>query len=363
VLGGRVSILQRFAPLRQSCLRKSGTFRFLASTRLFHPPAEEAPLFAGFVGGFGKDVFGMELVTGATGYLGGRLVRRLADEGRLVRAFGRQADPLERLPANEIAIGDLLTASGLEEALEGCETAYYLVHSMEAAGDDGDFASRDRLAADNFARAAEAAGLRRIVYLGGIAPAGPASTHLRSRLEVERILLQAVAGSTALRASIVVGARSPSFRILVRLVERLRLLPLPAWHENHTQPIDERDVIEFLARTPLTPAAEGRSLDVAGPDLMTYAEMIERIAESMGVGRARVRLRRSLTPPASALVSAVTEQPLELVRPLMESLESDIVPRDPGEAARTYGVRPHSFERAVEHALREWESEQPLGAR
>ena len=305
----------------------------------------------------------MELVTGASGYVGGRLVRRLADEGRPVRAFGRLAARLEGLVADEVAVGDLLTGAGMREALEGCDTAYYLVHSMEAAGQDGDFASRDRRAADNFARAAQAGGVERIVYLGGIEPGGPLSPHLRSRLEVERILLEAVPGSTALRASIVVGARSPSFRILVRLVERLRLLPLPAWHRNRTQPVDERDVVEFLARTPHTEAAAGRSLDVAGPDLMTYAEMIEEIAELMGVGRTPLRLRRSLTPPASAVVSAVTEQPLELVRPLMESLESDIVPRDPEEARHIYGLQPRSFGRAVEHALGEWEAEEPLGAR
>jgi uncharacterized protein YbjT (DUF2867 family) len=138
---------------------------------------------------------------------------------------------------------------------------------------------------------------------------------------------------------------------------------MPIWRENRTQPIDERDVVEFLARTPSTPAAAGRSLDVAGPDLMTYGEMIERIAELMGVSRTPLRFRRSLTPPASAVVSAVTEQPLELVRPLMESLESDIVPRDPDEAPRVYGIRPRSFERAVEHALAEWEADEPLGAR
>jgi uncharacterized protein YbjT (DUF2867 family) len=306
---------------------------------------------------------GMELVTGATGYVGGRLVRRLADEGRPVRAFGRRAAALGGLAADGVAVGDLLTGAGLRHALEGCETAYYLVHSMEAAGQDGDFASRDRRAADNFARAAQAAGVRRIVYLGGMEPSGSVSPHLRSRLEVERILLEGVPGSTALRASIVVGARSPSFRILVRLVERLRLLPLPAWHRNRTQPIDERDVVEFLARTPHTESAAGRSLDVVGPDLMTYAQMIEQIAELMGVGRTPLRLRRSLTPPASAVVSAVSEQPLELVRPLMQSLESDIVPRDPLEAARVYGLRPHSFARAVEHALGDWEAEEPLGAR
>ncbi|MFN2617446.1 MAG: NAD(P)H-binding protein [Thermoleophilaceae bacterium] len=306
----------------------------------------------------------MELVTGATGYVGGRLVERLAAEGRPVRALGRRQEMLERLPSSEVATGDLLTGAGLAAALEGCETAYYLVHSMEAAGgSDGDFASRDRRAAENFSEAARRAGVRRIVYLGGIAPSARPSPHLRSRLEVERILLESAPASTALRASIVIGASSPSFRVLVRLVERLRLLPLPAWRENRTQPIDERDVVEFLARTPSTPAAAGRSLDVAGPDLLTYGEMIDRIAESMGVGRTPLRLRRSHTPPASAVVSAVSEQPLELVRPLMESLESDIVPRDAEEAPRIYGLRPRHFDRAVEHALAEWETHGSLGAR
>jgi uncharacterized protein YbjT (DUF2867 family) len=304
----------------------------------------------------------MELVTGATGYVDGRLLRRLAGEGRPVRALARMAERVERLPGVEAIRGDVLSGTGLAEALEGCDTAYYLVHAMEAA-DDADFAGRDRRAAELFARAAMEAGIERIVYLGGLAPAGAPSSHLGSRLEVERILLEAVPRSTALRASIVVGAGSPSFRLLVRLVERLRVLLLPRWRTNRTQPIDERDVIEFLARTPEVPAAAGRSLDVCGPDVMTYGEMIERIAELMGVGRLPVELSVSLTPPASAVAAAVSGQPLELVRPLMESLESDVLPRDAREAARLYGIRPRGFDRAVEHALAEWESLEPLGAR
>jgi uncharacterized protein YbjT (DUF2867 family) len=305
----------------------------------------------------------MELVTGATGYVGGRLLRRLAAAGRPARAMVRgEPSRVEPAAGVETAVADVLSGAGLEAALEGCTTAYYLIHSMEAAA-DRDFAGRDRRAAENFGRAATAAGVERIVYLGGIAPAGRRSAHLRSRLEVERILLEAVPDSTALRASIVIGARSSSFRVLVRLVERLRVLPLPGWRSHRTRPIDERDVIEFLARTPGVPGAAGRSLDVAGPDVVSYAEMIERIAELMGVGRMPLSLSGSFTPPASAVVSAVTEQPLELVRPLMESLESDVLPRDPDEAPRLYGIRPRSFERAVEHALAEWETVEPLGAR
>jgi len=122
-------------------------------------------------------------------------------------------------------------------------------------------------------------------------------------------------------------------------------------------------VIEYLARTPQTPAAAGRSLDVVGPDVLTYGKMIAQIADAMGVGRMPVGLRTSLTPPASAVVAAVTGQPLELVRPLMESLESDLLARDPDEAATLYGLQPLRFERAVDRALAEWEAQESLGAR
>ena len=307
----------------------------------------------------------MELVTGATGYVGGRLARKLAAEGRPARALARDPSRFEGIPGVEPAEGDLLTGEGLGRALEGCSTAYYLVHSMEAVAGDGqeDFASREQRAAENFATAAADAGVERVVYLGGIAPPGTPSPHLGSRLEVERVLLEAIPDSTALRASIVIGAGSSSFRMLVRLVERLRFLPLPRWRENRTQPIDERDVLEFLARTPAIPDATGRSLDIAGPDVLSYGQMIDRIAELMGVGRTPLGFKASLTPPASAVVSALTDQPLQLVRPLMESLESEVLPRDAAEAPRLYGIRPRSFDRAVEHALREWETTEPLAAR
>ncbi|MET0510370.1 MAG: NAD(P)H-binding protein [Thermoleophilaceae bacterium] len=306
----------------------------------------------------------MELVTGASGYIGGRLLRRLAGEGRPVRALARRPDQVDAPAGVEVAPGDLLSGESLAGVLDGCHTAYYLVHSMEANANGDDFSSRDRRAAESFGRTAADAGLERIVYLGGIEPEGGAvSPHLRSRAEVERILLEAVPGSTALRASIVIGAGSSSFRVLVRLVERLRVLPLPGWQSNRTQPLAERDVIEFLARTPEVPEAAGRSLDVAGPDVMTYGEMIERIAEAMGVGRMPLGLKFSLTPPASAVVAAVTGQPLELVRPLMESLETDILPREPEVASRLYGIRPLGFTRAVDRALREWETRETLGAR
>jgi uncharacterized protein YbjT (DUF2867 family) len=303
----------------------------------------------------------MELVTGATGYVGNRLIERLQSEGRPVRALARDPARLEPRGGVEVVQGDVVEGRGLEAALADCSAAYYLVHSMEAG--EGDFAERDRRAAENFARAALDAGVERVVYLGGIQPADHRpSPHLSSRLEVEEILLEALPRATALRASIVVGARSASFRVLVRLVERLRVMPFPRWRDNRTRPIDERDAIEYLARTPGMPEAEGRSLDIAGPDVLSYGEMIERIAELMGVGRTPLRLRARQTPAASAVVSGLTDIPIELVRPLMESLEHELLPRD-DDAARMYGIRPRPFDRAVERALAEWESEEALAAR
>jgi uncharacterized protein YbjT (DUF2867 family) len=312
----------------------------------------------------------MDLIAGATGYIGGRLTERLLAEGRAVRALARDPGRLGALyPDAERARGDLVAGTGLEEALVGVDTAYYLVHSMERVrtslngSGDGDFGARDRTAAHNFAAAARAAGVERVVYLGGIVPRGVSiSPHLASRLEVEEILLDALPASTAFRASIVVGARSSSFRLLVRLVERLRFLPFPAWRDNRTRPLFEADAIEYLARAPQVPDAAGRSIDIAGPDTLSYGEMIERIAELMGLGRTRVPLGLSQTPTASAVVAALVGQPVELVRPLMESLEYDLLPRD-DDAERIFDVHPHGFDRAVEHALREWEATEELAAR
>jgi uncharacterized protein YbjT (DUF2867 family) len=308
----------------------------------------------------------MDLVTGATGYIGGKLIERLRAEGRPVRAMARYPERFIPVEGVDAVAGDVVADTGLREALDGVETAYYLIHSMEPARPseaNGDFGARDRMAARNFARAAALAGVGRIVYLGGIVPSGgEVSPHLGSRLEVERILMEAVPESTALRASIVVGAGSSSFRLLVRLVERLRVLPFPSWRDHRTAPIFERDAIEYLARAPQAAGGAGRSLDIAGPDVVTYGEMIERIAAAMGVGRLALPLGVSQTPTASAVVAALVRQPVELVRPLMESLEYDLLPRD-REAERIFGVHPHGFDRAVEHALREWEATEELAAR
>ncbi len=301
------------------------------------------------------------LVTGITGYVGSVLAARLVRDGHLVRGFARAPERVT-LDVPVIAV-DAVTGEGLPEALDGVDVAYFLIHGMEPAN-GGPFAEREREAAERFAAAAGAAGVRRIVYLGGIAPpAGPRSAHLASRLAVEDILLDAVPGSVALRASIVIGARSRSFRFLVRLVERMPVLAYPAWQSNRTAPIDERDIIAMLASAAASDRVSGRRLDVGGPDVVSYGELIERIADLMVVGRPAVRFKRlTATPIASRVAAAISGEQWQLVGPLMESLDTDLVPAD-DEAARLLEVRLHTLDSAIEHALAEWEREEPLRAR
>jgi uncharacterized protein YbjT (DUF2867 family) len=299
------------------------------------------------------------LVSGATGYVGAALIPRLLADGHEVRAFARDAGRVEsQVPVHT---GDVVTGEGLETALDGCEVAYFLIHSMEPSEES--FSDRDRRGAEAFAAAARAAGVKRIVYLGGLVPADARpSPHLASRLEVEELLLDAVGEGVALRASIVIGARSRSFRFLVRLVERMPVIALPTWRDNRTQPIDGRDVIEFLAAAAVVPEAAGRSLDIAGPDVMTYGEMVERIRDLMLVARPSWRTRRTATGFASRIGAAITGEDHELIGPLMEGLSHDLLPRD-DVAPDLLGIRLHRFDAAVERALREWEEREPLAAR
>ena len=307
------------------------------------------------------------LVTGVSGFVGSRLVPRLRRDGHELRGFARdRARVGVELP---LVVGDAVTGAGLAAALDGVEVAYYLIHSMEPPPADGDrsaFPARELAAAEQFAAAAQAAGVRRIVYLGGFVPTdAPASPHLASRLAVERVLLDAAPDAIALRASIVVGARSRSFRFLVRLIERLPVLALPSWRDHRTQPVDERDVVELLAAaaTARLPAGAERSLDVAGPDVVTYRELIERIRDHLLLDRPVL----ALDAPAplsvtSRVAAAIAGEQHELVGPLMAGLDSDLLPRR-DDTARLLGVRLHRLDAAIEHALAEWEREEPLAAR
>lgn len=324
------------------------------------------------------------LVTGVSGFVGAALLPRLLDEHHEVCALARDPTRVERalepldgptVEEFELIVGDALSSTSLNHAMRDVEVAYYLIHSMEPKLDDvahdlpsavslqPGFAMRERLAAERFAAAARAAGVRRIVYLGGLQPAtDTASPHLASRRAVERILLEATDDSLALRASIVIGARSRSFRFLVRLIERLPVLLLPAWRRFRTQPIDERDVIDMLLAAATVTLPDSRSLDIGGPELLSYGEIVQRIADLMLLDRPVLGVDVNVTPIAARLASVIADENPELIVPLMESLTCDLIPAK-RNAAEVLGVMLHSFDSAVEHALYEWEKVEKLAAR
>jgi uncharacterized protein YbjT (DUF2867 family) len=301
------------------------------------------------------------LITGITGYVGSRLAERLQRDGHEIRGLTRRRRELPGAP--ELVVGDAVSGAGLEEALGDVEVAYFLIHSMEPST-DGTFNVRERRAAENFARAAQAAGVPRVIYLGGPAPSeGRPSPHLASRLAVEEVLHEAAPCSVAFRASIVIGARSRSFRFMVRLIERLPVLALPAWHVHRSSPIDERDIVELLARAARSDSVCNQSLDARGLEIVSYGELIEKIRDHMLVDRPTIGLRRlSVIPIASRMASVIAEEDHELIGTLMESLGEDLLPRD-NRAAELLGVRLHSLDAAIERALREWEAVEPLAAR
>jgi uncharacterized protein YbjT (DUF2867 family) len=300
------------------------------------------------------------LLTGISGFVGAALVPRLEAGGHELRGYARS--PSRVLADVPVVQGDAVTGEGLDAALEGVDVAYFLIHSME--GDDPAFDARERASAVNFVEAARRQGVPRVVYLGGVVPRDkPLSRHLRSRLAVEEALLEGFPEAVALRASIVVGAQSRSFRFLVRLVERAPVLPMPLWRRHRTQPVDVRDMLSMLVASATTEhAAGGLSLDIAGPDVVTYAEMVERIRDHLLLGRPAVPLPLSATPLAAPVAAAIAGEDVGLIRPLMESLESDLLPRD-DRAAGLLGVRLHSFDAAVERALFEWERTEELAGR
>jgi uncharacterized protein YbjT (DUF2867 family) len=274
----------------------------------------------------------------------------------------------------EIARADAISGAGLQSALEGIDVAYYLIHSLDRPAGRGvadsnwrreALAARERRAAQHFSQAAARAGVTRVVYLGGPLPEGwEPSPHLSSRHDVERILSQAAPESLALRASIVIAARSRSFRLLVHLVERLPLIALPPWRRFRTQPIDGRDLAAMLTAAAHVALGSERSLEVAGPDVVSYEEMLRRIAESMLVRRPSLRLGTGGTTLSARVAAAIASEDPELTVSLMQGLRGDLLPSTPAEhAARMFDVHLHSFDAAVEHALREWEAVEPLAAR
>jgi uncharacterized protein YbjT (DUF2867 family) len=302
------------------------------------------------------------LVTGITGAVGSRLAPRLLADGHHVRGLSRRADA--RVPSEiELARGDAVSGAGLERALAGIDVAYYLIHSMESQAGTA-FAEQEHAAAEHFAFAARLAGVRRTVYLGGPVPLDHApSSHLASRMAVEQLLLAGTPEAVAFRASIMIDSSSRSFRFLVHLVERMPVLVLPAWRTHRTAPIDGRDMIEFLARAATAEGIAGRSLDMPGPEIVSYQGLIERIRDHMLVSRPILAIPRlTATPITSRVSSIIAGEDPAFIGPMMDSLDADLLPRD-DQAATLLGVRRHSLDSAIEHALCDWEASESLRAR
>ncbi|MGY0236283.1 SDR family oxidoreductase [Longispora urticae] len=266
------------------------------------------------------------VVTGATGYVGGRLAPRLLDAGHTVRCVTRDAGRLRDVPwatRAEIVTADLAEPDGLAEVLADTDVAYYLVHSMGGP----DFEAADRRAARNFAAAARAAGVRRIVYLGGPDPGdADASPHLRSRAEVGDILLAGGVPTVVLRAAVILGSGSASFEMLRYLTERLPAMVTPRWVRNRIQPIAIRDVLRYLVAWADVPDEVNRAFDIGGPEVLTYADMMRRYAAVTGLRPRLIVPVRVLSPKLSALwVGLVTPVPGRIARPLVASLVHEAV--------------------------------------
>ena len=272
------------------------------------------------------------LVTGATGYIGGRLIPQLLERGHEVRVLARHPERLSERPwVNQVEVfaGDATDPQALGAAMAGVEGAYYLMHSLTAGHG---FEEQERQMATVFGQQAKQAGLRRIVYLGGMAPDVPPkklSAHLRSRAEVGQILRASGVPTIELRAGVIIGSGSASFEMLRYLTERLPIMITPRWVTTRTQPIAVRDVLYYLIGTMEAPGVINRSFDIGGPDVTTYAGMMHGFASVAGLNR-RILLPINVLSPklSSHWVGLVTPVPRGIARPLVDSLKVEVVARD-----------------------------------
>ena len=295
------------------------------------------------------------LLTGASGYVGGRLLRRLERRGGPLRCLARRPEELagRAAPATEVCRGDLLEPASLPEALAGVDTAFYLVHSMGAGPD---FEERDRRAARNFAAAARESGVRRIVYLGGLGSGEDLSPHLRSRQEVGRVLSASGVPVVELRASIVIGSGSLSFEMVRSLAERLPVMITPRWVDVMAQPIAIDDLLDYLVAAADVPLAESRVFEIGGADRVSYGDLMREYARQRGLRRAMIRVP-VLTPRLSSLwLGLVTPLYARVGRKLVESIRHPTVVED-DTALEVFDVRPRGMPEAMAAALRNEERE------
>ncbi len=291
---------------------------------------------------------GLVLLTGAGGYVGGRLRERLEADGVRLRCVARRPENLvERVGAGtEVVRGDVRDADAMDAALRGVRVAYYLVHSM--GGDD--YARADREAADTFGRAARRAGVERIVYLGGLGDGPDLSEHLRSRQEVGRVLAESGVPTLELRASIIIGSGGLSFEMIRGLVDRLPVMITPSWVRTRTQPISIEDVVDYLAAATDVPMGGSEVVGIGGRDRMSYGELMREYARQRGLRRVMIPVPL-LSPRLSSLwLGLITPVYARVGRQLVEGLRNETVVTD-DRAARMFGLRPRGAAEAIRRAL------------